>query len=316
MAGQAASFRYKGWITSVEAIRKANRAGATIASFGNMLPLPEQHRGKAVITGVLVAYQKPGEKFGSQAVFVDSSDSKRYVFNIPPEYRGERDSIIAIKHARVDRLLFTSTPSLLNDAFKRVVSRNPYETSFFSQADLEQLEKSGKAERDGYVAVRNGASVDVFEKGGQPSFSLKKDGKDIQIIIPDPSKMACLADFPAKNGWYLLDSMGFSIPIGKGVSPNGDPQAARLQRSPRAHIGLQSVWHDTETVLRPTGEYYLGNETLYPDSIPHWDICLMVPPSDHQKAIFDMSTAKPSQFFERLANGLSFNRLPEYWSQG
>ena len=316
MQGQMTSFIYKEWVTSIGAIKKANKTGATIASFGNMLPLPDRYKDKALITGVLVAYQKPGEKFGNQMVFTDSNDSKRYVFHIPSEYSRESDAIIAIKHARIDRLLFTSAPSLLNDSFKRIVPRNPYESSFFSNADLEQLEKSGKMEKEDYIAVKKGANVSVFEKGGQPSFGFERDGKDIQIVVPDPSKIACLADFPAKNGWYTLDSLGFSIPLGKEVLPNSNPQAAGLQRNPRGHIGLQSVWYNSETVLRPTGEYYQGKETLYPDSTPHWDIYLKVSPSDHQKVIFDMSSAKSKSFIERLANGFSFNKLPEHWSQG
>jgi len=54
-------------------------------------------------TGTLIAYTKPGEKFGSFVGYADSKTGERYLFSVPEEYRGESDMALALEaqHARL-----------------------------------------------------------------------------------------------------------------------------------------------------------------------------------------------------------------------
>ena len=49
-------------------------------------------------SGTMTAYEKPGKKFGKTVEYVDDKTNIRYVFEVPSQYVGEKDSILVSEH--------------------------------------------------------------------------------------------------------------------------------------------------------------------------------------------------------------------------
>ena len=50
-------------------------------------------------TGTLVAYEEPGKKFGKTVEYADDGKKIKYVFEVPSQYVGEKDSILVSEYS-------------------------------------------------------------------------------------------------------------------------------------------------------------------------------------------------------------------------
>ena len=189
-------------------------------------------------TGTLVAYKFPDEKFGDVVKYTIEDMGITYLLEIPKEYQNEKNAILVVNHGFIDKFLFkvdNPTIDALNDAFNRVVYNNPQASPFFSKLDFDALVKTGKLESRGYLVLKIGHSINVFEIGGQPIIVPNEKGSTITYEITDKSQIALLQNFPANDGWYSTDSK-FGIPLGNKM--HSDDSDARYLYRGLDFIGL------------------------------------------------------------------------------
>ena len=96
---------YKPGATMEEALKRAEKEKRVIASNIRLdqalVGSDEWKNIEAALwcwSGTMTAYEKPGKNFGKTIEYVDDETKIRYVFEVPAQYVGEKDSILVAEH--------------------------------------------------------------------------------------------------------------------------------------------------------------------------------------------------------------------------
>jgi len=99
-------------LNTFEALALANREGALIvpnSTYDRILTEtnnPDLFKNYPVWTGTLILYEVPGKVFGETLVYVRVHDNVQYSisFNVPDEFRGQRNCALVVQHPDFDLL--------------------------------------------------------------------------------------------------------------------------------------------------------------------------------------------------------------------
>lgn len=214
----------------------------------------------------------------NRSLGVISRQSWTRILEVPAKYRNESDALLVVEHNFMHKLLFTSGAdgmrsnySELNSMFNRFVLNDRHLGPFLAPeefnyiicghkivllgylSDLARAKKpmpnihevlnslnsqEGGYEKGGFLFVKMGDSIMVYEKYAKPVIEIHDDWPNrTEIVkIADTSKIQLVRNFPAKDGYYMPDEK-FGIPVGNEV-PENTQGARQLCRSARPFSGF------------------------------------------------------------------------------
>ena len=121
--------------TMEEALVKAEKENRVIASNKRLDQIfvggDEWKSIKAALwcwSGTMTAYEEPGKKFGKTVEYVDDKTKIRYVFEVPSQYVGEKDSILVAEHPDY-KLENDGNNRIIRTAFVDLIARFPAESN-------------------------------------------------------------------------------------------------------------------------------------------------------------------------------------------